>query len=191
MKSGALTARPRGIRVAEWLALPRSRKLLRKMWQEVSDYKSSQTHSAVHVTSSSDLLDSNQQKVYNLMRRPRTSSIINTFSEKLSANWVKISWQFLVRLRHVARLKHVNRKLIYVCILFLWLFKALQDCLTHLEQSNGWESQKQKTNHLVVHSFVMASSDTGFLMSLVTRKPVFGVCDQLRLKQVCSATETR
>ena len=27
-------------------------------------------------------------------------------------------------------------------------------------------------------------------MSLVTRKPVFGVCNQLRLKLVCSATET-
>ena len=27
-------------------------------------------------------------------------------------------------------------------------------------------------------------------MSLVTRKPVFGVCDQLRLKPACSATET-
>ena len=27
-------------------------------------------------------------------------------------------------------------------------------------------------------------------MSLVTRKPVFGVCDQVRLKPACSATET-
>ena len=27
-------------------------------------------------------------------------------------------------------------------------------------------------------------------MSHVTRKPVFGVCDQLRLKQACSASET-
>ena len=27
-------------------------------------------------------------------------------------------------------------------------------------------------------------------LSLVTRKPVFGVCDQLRLKQACWATET-
>ena len=27
-------------------------------------------------------------------------------------------------------------------------------------------------------------------LSLVTRKPVFGVCDQLRLKPACSATET-
>ena len=26
-------------------------------------------------------------------------------------------------------------------------------------------------------------------MNLVTRKPVFGVCDQVRLKQACSATE--
>ena len=30
----------------------------------------------------------------------------------------------------------------------------------------------------------------GFLMSLVTRKPVFGVCDQGRLKPACTATET-
>ena len=28
-------------------------------------------------------------------------------------------------------------------------------------------------------------------MSLVTRKPVLGVCDQLRLKPVCAATEAR
>ena len=27
-------------------------------------------------------------------------------------------------------------------------------------------------------------------ISLVTRKPVFGICDQVRLKPVCSATET-
>ena len=27
-------------------------------------------------------------------------------------------------------------------------------------------------------------------LSLVTRKPVFGVCDQVRLTQACSATET-
>ena len=27
-------------------------------------------------------------------------------------------------------------------------------------------------------------------LSLVTRKPVFRVCDQVRLKPVCSATET-
>ena len=27
-------------------------------------------------------------------------------------------------------------------------------------------------------------------MSLVTRKPVFGLCDQLRLKLACSADET-
>ena len=30
----------------------------------------------------------------------------------------------------------------------------------------------------------------GHNMSLVTRKPVFGVCDQVRLKPVCSASET-
>ena len=29
-----------------------------------------------------------------------------------------------------------------------------------------------------------------FHMSLVTRKPVFGVCDQVRLKLACLATET-
>ena len=27
-------------------------------------------------------------------------------------------------------------------------------------------------------------------MSQVTRKPVFGICDQVRLKPACSATET-
>ena len=29
-----------------------------------------------------------------------------------------------------------------------------------------------------------------FNMSLITRKPVFGVSDQVRLKPACSATET-
>ena len=30
-----------------------------------------------------------------------------------------------------------------------------------------------------------------FYLSLVTRKPVFGVCDQVRLKPACLADETR
>ena len=30
----------------------------------------------------------------------------------------------------------------------------------------------------------------GYNMSLVTRKPVFGVSDQVRIKPACSATET-
>ena len=34
------------------------------------------------------------------------------------------------------------------------------------------------------------SEMTRYHMSLVTRKPVFGVCDQVRLKPACSATET-
>ena len=34
-----------------------------------------------------------------------------------------------------------------------------------------------------------ALAETYYHMSSVTRKPVFGVCDQVRLKLVCSATE--
>ena len=35
-----------------------------------------------------------------------------------------------------------------------------------------------------------SSTDDPIQMSLVMRKPVFGVFDQVRLKSVCSATET-
>ena len=35
------------------------------------------------------------------------------------------------------------------------------------------------------------ASEMANKMSLVTRKPVLGVCDQVRLKPVCSGTQTR
>ena len=36
----------------------------------------------------------------------------------------------------------------------------------------------------------MGYSPEAYKMSHVTRKPFFGVCDQVRLKPACSATET-
>ena len=42
------------------------------------------------------------------------------------------------------------------------------------------------------YSFISSESKPNIpLMSLVTRKPVFGVCDQGRLKPACAATEAR
>ena len=37
---------------------------------------------------------------------------------------------------------------------------------------------------------ILLSKKTATSFSLVTRKPVFGVCDLVRLKPACSATET-
>ena len=49
------------------------------------------------------------------------------------------------------------------------------------------------TGDLVVlgnHIFISGSRNSGIQLSRVMRKPVFGVCDQLRLKPACSADET-
>ena len=37
----------------------------------------------------------------------------------------------------------------------------------------------------------VCTEDPCLCMSLVSRKPVFGVCDQVRLKPACAATEAR
>ena len=42
----------------------------------------------------------------------------------------------------------------------------------------------------ITHKMIKHVANKDFDMSLITRKPVFGVCDQVRLKWVCSATGT-
>ena len=44
------------------------------------------------------------------------------------------------------------------------------------------------TNWIMLRS--LFSWTGSYYLSLVTRKPVFGICDQVRLKPACSATET-
>ena len=52
----------------------------------------------------------------------------------------------------------------------------------------GWSGNgKQKVFHFWPKSLESVSEKQ---MSLVTRKPVFGVCDKVKLKLACSATET-
>ena len=41
-----------------------------------------------------------------------------------------------------------------------------------------------------IHGYIVSFSFSNGDMSLVTRKPVFGICDKVRLKPVCSNDET-
>ena len=53
------------------------------------------------------------------------------------------------------------------------------------------QQEQVKINRLLAQCFLDRHSVIYFLyLSLVTRKPVFWVCDHVRLKQVCSAKET-
>ena len=50
--------------------------------------------------------------------------------------------------------------------------------------------QRSRSLALLLH-WCAGSEESVYQMSLVTRKPVFGVCDQGRLKPACIATKAR
>ena len=54
----------------------------------------------------------------------------------------------------------------------------------------GYPESKYKAECLVLRANGTKTKDGNYHMSHVTKKPVFGVFDQVRLKPVCLATET-
>ena len=67
-----------------------------------------------------------------------------------------------------------------------WLyFERTVKTLIRLGWCPGWSESS-----LGAHVILLVLSCGGSYMSHVTTKPAFGVCDQLRLKPACSATET-
>ena len=69
----------------------------------------------------------------------------------------------------------------------------------YCDVSGGRTCEALKANQVPIHTnklfkdpgcFYFHKSVVRFYMSHLTRKPVFGVCDQVRLKPACSATET-
>ena len=66
-----------------------------------------------------------------------------------------------------------------------WLFWNRNICIMHLTGEKYIKQSKAQTVHC--STAIMLSPA---YLSHVTRKPVFGVCDKLRLKPSCSADET-
>ena len=95
--------------------------------------------------------------------------------------------------RHIGRFTPIGRDHMYGFTEHLYFGKNLIPWCESVSQYTAvtveW-FEVQTSNYLVSPHYIHACSNPMHYMSLVTRKTVFGVFDQVSLKPACSDTET-